>query len=297
MTNRLGTEFCYDGVAAVRAHANNGQILASSDQLGWPGVRLDVYTYCGCDFDNFVFDGHYVGIQLNNDALTVGIRDHDGWSQIVMPPGSLWIHPKGAPLSARHGNFAHCAGAVVDDGFLDSVMGQHCEVNGGYVVEDPILSHLLSALIDQVRNRDPGIVHNLPLSKSLIHSFALSLGSGHAVPAPRLKSGGIAPHQIQALRAWLIENIGSPLRVEEMADLVGLSVSHFAREFKRSTGNSPWNYVLQLRLELAKSLLDEGEPIKMAAFRCGFVDQAHFSRAFRTHFGAPPRRSVANTRG
>ena len=73
-----------------------------------------------------------------------------------------------------------------------------------------------------------------------------------------------------------------------MAERVGLSAAHFSREFKRSTGNTPWEHVVQLRLEGARQLLESGESASEAALRFGFSDQSHLSRLFKLKYGVTP---------
>lgn len=293
---RAGLRFdeCPDRLTAPRP--SHTHIIASSDGLGWEGVHLEVGTNLGCDIDEVMVDGHFVGMQLNDQPLAIGTRSAGLWSETIMPSQSLWIHPEGRPFSAHHSLFSRWAGVVIDGAFLDYVMGQHFELRPCFVVEDKVLSHSLCALVSQISDADTQMLRNTALSTSLIHSFVLALGSRHGVPAPPLPhNGGLAPRQIKALRLWLDENIGSTLRVDAMAARVGLSVAHFAREFKRSTGMTPWNYVVELRLKLAYSLLIQGENAKDIAYRCGFADQSHLCRAVRAHFGVSPRELAARS--
>jgi AraC-like DNA-binding protein len=66
-----------------------------------------------------------------------------------------------------------------------------------------------------------------------------------------------------------------------MANHLGLSEAHFAREFKRSVGIAPWEYVIGMRIDLASEMLREGRRASDVAFRCGFADQAHLSRSLK----------------
>ena len=78
-------------------------------------------------------------------------------------------------------------------------------------------------------------------------------------------------------------------RVMALAELTGLSQSHFSHAFKASTGLPPHQWQTQARLERAKHLLLNSEmPLTTVAVETGFADQAHFTRVFRKNVGAAP---------
>ena len=67
-----------------------------------------------------------------------------------------------------------------------------------------------------------------------------------------------------------------------------MSRYHLLRVFKRATGLTPHAFHVQHRVERAKSLLRSGLPIVQVAADTGFVDQSHFTRAFKHLVGATP---------
>jgi AraC family transcriptional regulator len=119
-------------------------------------------------------------------------------------------------------------------------------------------------------------------------------------PQPRLRRGGagLAPWQLARVRRHIERHLGSRLTNAGLAALVGLNEDYFARAFKASAGRAPHAYVVERRIERAKSLLLGGElPLCQVALAAGFADQAHLSRRFRKTVGASPaswrRRCVA----
>ena len=114
--------------------------------------------------------------------------------------------------------------------------------------------------------------------------FALSDGS-----VPCDGHGGLAPWQKRKIERYLKANLERSIRMEELADKVRLSVSHFCRAFKRSFGDTPHAYVIRLRLELARKLmLATDDPLSQIALSCGLADQAHLSKLFRRVFHDTP---------
>ena len=74
-----------------------------------------------------------------------------------------------------------------------------------------------------------------------------------------------------------------------MADLARLSVAHFSKCFKKSFGSTPREYLVQIRLQHAKTLMmGTGLSLSRIALDCGFCDQPHFCRTFQQAFGWTP---------
>ena len=83
-----------------------------------------------------------------------------------------------------------------------------------------------------------------------------------------------------------------------MAALVGLSVYHFARQFRTATGLPPHQYVIARRVERAKEFLQQDRDLSLAeiAASCGFSDQSQFSHHFKRIVGVTPGRFGMSTR-
>ena len=84
--------------------------------------------------------------------------------------------------------------------------------------------------------------------------------------------------------------LGEKLTVESLSRKVGLGRFHFLRIFRACTGETPYAYLTQLRLERAKKLILAGYPLTEVALRVGFYDQSHLNRHFRKSFGESPAR-------
>ena len=76
--------------------------------------------------------------------------------------------------------------------------------------------------------------------------------------------------------------IEEELSLDKMAEAAGLSAAHFSQMFRKSTGESPHQFVLRLRVERAKEMLLAPEArVLGVAIACGFKTQQHFARVFR----------------
>jgi AraC-like DNA-binding protein len=93
------------------------------------------------------------------------------------------------------------------------------------------------------------------------------------------------------------EDYDQQLRVESIANDVGMSVSGFHRHFKAVTAMSPLQYQKRLRLQEARRLLlGGGLTATDVAFRVGYSDSSHFSREYKGLFGLPPKRDIDRLR-
>ena len=101
--------------------------------------------------------------------------------------------------------------------------------------------------------------------------------------------GGLARWQVKLAIEYIDANLGSKLRLDEIAKLFGLSTSHFSRAFKVSRGFSPGAYISMTRVNRAKRMIyTTREPLCQIAVDCGFADQAHLCKSFRRWLGVSP---------
>ncbi|WP_223520317.1 AraC family transcriptional regulator [Pseudomonas sp. GL-B-19] len=104
-------------------------------------------------------------------------------------------------------------------------------------------------------------------------------------------------HRISQAIKWLNGNYEQPLRIDDLAKEVNLSVSTLHHRFKAMTAMSPLQYQKQLRLQEARRLmLAEGLEASAAGYRVGYESPSQFSREYSRLFGAPPLRDLARLR-
>ncbi len=95
----------------------------------------------------------------------------------------------------------------------------------------------------------------------------------------------------------LRQDFDQPIRMEELARELGVSVSGLHHHFKAVTAMSPLQFQKQLRLQEARRLmLSEAFDAASAAFRVGYHDPSHFNREYKSLFGVPPMRDVQRLR-
>ena len=111
-----------------------------------------------------------------------------------------------------------------------------------------------------------------------------------------LASGGDTRRISKAI-GHLREHFDEPLKIENIARELGMSVSGFHHHFKSVTAMSPLQFQKQIRLQEARRLmLGEDLDAASAGFRVGYEDPSYFSREYKKLFGAPPQRDIAKLR-
>jgi AraC-like DNA-binding protein len=193
----------------------------------------------------------------------------------------------------------------LDPALVTSVMVEsgvvHPRDNGDKVPAvdvSPMDADLLDATLRLVRIAAATPAEYRVLARLVVREIVYRLLTG--AQGSRLRQvatlGGHDHRMVRAVKR-LTDHYDKPLRVEDVAAELGMSVSGFHAHFKAVTAMSPLQFQKQIRLQEARRLmlaenLDAGE----AGYRVGYDDQSHFSREYKKHFGRPPMRDVEQMR-
>ena len=101
--------------------------------------------------------------------------------------------------------------------------------------------------------------------------------------------GGLAPWQEKRAKDLILADLVGSTSMAEIAAACGLSASHFARSFRKTTGFAPHAWLLRARIRQAMTLLGRRDTTLASIARdCGFADQSHFARVFTRQTGRSP---------
>jgi transcriptional regulator GlxA family with amidase domain len=107
----------------------------------------------------------------------------------------------------------------------------------------------------------------------------------------------VAPKTPRSLPRWRLAralelfetNFDRPIKVDDVADAVRMSKSHFSRAFCDSVGEPPARYLRRYRVKRAhEMMLSTSKSLSEIALNCGFADQSHFTRIFSRMVGVSP---------
>jgi AraC family transcriptional regulator len=153
---------------------------------------------------------------------------------------------------------------------------------------DPAVETILNAFANELT--EPGLASGMMMDGLAMQlSVVLVRGYSRLEGDRRLHRGGLAPWQLRRVAELMQDRIADDVRIDELAQAVGLSRFHFARAFKESTGLPPHRYQIGLRIERARMLLETTAlPVADIAVRVGYAAPQAFAQVFRRETGLSP---------
>jgi len=161
-----------------------------------------------------------------------------------------------------------------------------CEVGVGH--DDSVVRNIGASLLEGLRR--PGETNQLFVDHMMLALTAhVAQTYGGLRPGPELARGGLAPWQVKRACEKLEADLGGALSLQQIAAEFDLSVSHFSRAFRISTGLPPHQWLLRQRIKAAKQLMSVRDlPLSEIAMSAGFANQSHFTRVFSSVVGISP---------
>src|SRR3954453_8927561 len=161
---------------------------------------------------------------------------------------------------------------------------QRVEITPRFQLRDPQIEHIGWALKAELEAGYPG-------GQLYTESLGLALATRLLYlnlprPGASTQQYGLSERQLHRVNDYIEANLDRDLSLDQLADVAGLSASHFKALFKHSTGLPALEYVIRRRVERARALLLAGElPTGQVALEAGFAHQSHMARWMRRLLG------------
>jgi AraC family transcriptional regulator len=272
---------------------NSAPPLVTSQRFDWPGMRLEAGINNIASVDEVVGQHHYVSMNLDERPVTLEVKGSLGaFERVVLRRGMAWVCPAQELVSVRLNSSFHYVRVSIDPLYFERLTAQPgkppVQLRRTCAIGNSQITHILGALTAESDAGNPGgIAFVEALATGLSHQLALHAG----ISKPQVEHirGGLSSTAKRVTLELMNERLDGHLTIEVLARETGLSQAHFARAFKETMGLAPHRYLLNLRLERARRMLDSPDAMLAdVALRTGFADQAHFSRLFKREFGVTP---------
>lgn len=274
-------------------------VLATSTGRGWAGIGAEIRCHPAGDLPAIVPEQFELTLACRKTEGAFVRRKGAGQRQCAaVEQGAIWLCPVGvgedeinisAPLPEILHVYLPCERFTdLADQYGDARIRADA-IRYLSDVRDPLIRQLGHAIRDE-------LLHETSAGRMLVETAALALtarlAQAYAHDRPQgavIAMGADCPQSIRRAVEFINDNPEREMSVAELAAVACLSPFHFARMFRRVTGQTPHAFVSAARFEMAKKLLaDRDAPLVTIAHRSGFSSQAAFSSAFKRATGWSP---------
>jgi len=251
-------------------------------------VAVDVFAPVGEPYVQ-VEDGHVLGMMLRPGSIEVGLQ-RSAMRRVTFQTGEMGFFPRHMERWVGTGHQERLLLRISDAALRAAGEGISGAVELGHWCK--MVDVRLGALVKAVNaERISGFPSGRLFLDSIEQAIAAALVDAYAgrSRSERPLRGGLAPARLRRVKELVHAKMEDELTLIEMAQAAELSPAHFSRIFRKSTGETPHQFVLRQRVERAKEMLSEAEMrVLDVAMACGFKTQQHFARVFRRVCGASP---------
>lgn len=279
-------------------------LVLSSRAQAWSGIAAMRLHHGGEGLVVPPIATHLVSIYLGQRATDVTETVEGHTYQARMTTGAVTVIPAGLPTGWRWTGHPDVLHLHLTPQFLSAVAAEtdvdldHFQILNTLGVRDPLIEHSGMALLAELENGGLGGRLFAETCAALLGVHLLRHYSSLRPPSPRGDSRGLSAAALRRATEFIEEHLAEDLALAHIAAAAALSPYHFAHGFKQSTGVSPHKYVIERRVERAKTLLATDDvTLTTVARQVGFYDQSHLTHHFKRLVGVTPARHLADRHG
>jgi AraC family transcriptional regulator len=264
----------------------------SSAPLQWRGLALENHIVPAGFIHRHEHPEHFIEVVFHGN-VSYEVSRRGQTRRFLSQPRTICLLPRGSEHEVNWLQETQHIVLALKPCLLSNASEEIVHENNIELVEhwDLIDRHISALLMEMVADLEDGSPAGPLYGDSLANSLALYLLKRYSNVTMRLEPyrGGLPRSKLNRVLEYINANLSDKIELSVLANVAGVSAYHFARAFKQSTGESPHQYVLRMRIEKAKEFLVHSQlPVIEASALTGFVDQSHFSKVFRRIVGVSP---------
>lgn len=267
--------------------------LLSSGKTRWSGISLDQLLLPPGETPEYALEEFLLTINLGQGFQVERILGRN--SQIgFMFTGAVALCPMYVSQAIRWDRDAHILSLNLEHELLNRnavevLDTDQFELIPHLITQDALIYQIGLGLKTQLQTNN---VNSRLYAESAATFLAVHLLQSYSTRKSIVKEyeGGLPQQKLRQAIEYIQEHLAQEISLNELAEYLGISRYYFCRLFKQSTGLSPYQYVIQQRVERAKQLLLQGTlSISDIAIACGFAHQSHLNRHFKRLTGVTPK--------
>lgn len=260
----------------------------------WSGIKVHRARVLAGKMLEHTPDSHEVNVSLEGRLITRKVSATGRLITTHGGAGNICITPAGQPVSAEWKRPIDNLGMFLDTKFVRETAFENHISSGFEFVEiyqrqDPLVAQLGLALLDEASSSTPmGKLY----ADSLVQTLTLHVLKTYSTANAAIErlNGGLSGYKLQRVRDYIEANLDDDIALADLSAIAGLSQFHFARSFRKSTGLTPQQFLMQRRIERAKLLLANDKlPLVEVGLMTGFKNQSHFTTLFRKFTSLTPK--------
>lgn len=270
--------------------------ILSSENRGWENLLVKQFRHPPGEATCHFRHEHTVCLSLAARPVR-SLHIKDSKTQMgLYGKGDISITPAQMPLFARWEDEDHFLEIRIAAQFIESVAREtldkdpaQLELLSEFRMRDPQIEAIALMLLSELQQENSG---SRLYIESLSNVLAVHLLRQYATVKPHVPiyAGGLSQRQLVQVLDYINDYLDQEIKLTDLATLLGMSQFHFCHLFKQTVATTPYQYLLQQRIERAKQLLKQtDQPIAEIAFMCGFNSHSHLSKQFRHLTGMTPK--------
>ena len=264
-------------------------------KTGLPGKGLIYASHPACEYKEHSYQQHGIFVHLKpeyhslrrmGDSVEV---ENVNVGDIAIIPANV-NHWQRIDTAVVEGIVLAIEPDIISNIARETVNPDSVELLPTFAKPDALLQGIALSL---KANLDSGAYDKL-YAESLFNAISMHLLTNYCTRKfnPNYKeSSGLAPFKLKQILDLIGDSFTEEVSTSQLANYLHMSQFHFTREFKKSVGVTPYHYIMQQRVKMAKRVLKQQDAsIAEVAVECGFSNQSHLGRVFKQHTGTTPKR-------